>query len=262
MSWLKSKTKTRSGKNSRSPETVLYLYGISKEAGEIPEVEGVDAKAQVQAIASASLISWVSLVSKSEFADNLVKNMESLDWLAAVSVRHQRVVSALSEKRALLPARFGTVFLSESSLKQHIAERKASLQSDLKRIQEADEWGVKVFGELPQKSVAAQTPHSGREYLSAKAAVLQARSANAADGEIVGFVEALKQLAQELSPGGAVSSGQRGLLWHGSILLRRTDRKKLERLLARFSREWEDQRRIECTGPWPPYSFVTREAQA
>ncbi len=239
----------------------MYLYGISKEAGEIPNVAGVDGQAQVQAIASAGLVSWVSPVSKSEFADNLVKNMENLDWLAAVSVRHQRVVSAISQKRALLPARFGTVFLGESSLKQHIAERKASLQSDLKRIEAADEWGVKIFGELPHKSVATQIPRSGREYLSAKAAGLQARSSNAADGEIAGFVEALKQLAEELSPGGAVSSGQRGLLWHGSILLHRTDRKKLERLLARFSRQWENQRRIECTGPWPPYSFVTREAE-
>ena len=238
----------------------MYLYGISKDVGEIPAVAGVDGEAQVRAIASAGMISWVSPASKSEFADNLVKNMENLDWLAAVSVRHQRVVSAISEKRALLPARFGTVFLSESSLKQHIAERKTSLQSDLKRIQQADEWGVKVFGEPPRKLVATQTPRSGREYLSAKAAVLQSRSSNVADGEIASFVEALKQLAQDLSPGGAISSGQRGLLWHGSILLHRTDRKKLERLLARFSREWENQRRIECTGPWPPYSFVTREA--
>jgi len=55
-----------------------------------------------------------------------------------------------------------------------------------------------------------------------------------------------------------VSRGQRGLEWQGSLLVKRPQRGKLQQLIARFSQEWEGRRRIEVSGPWPPYSFVSR----
>jgi hypothetical protein len=58
--------------------------------------------------------------------------------------------------------------------------------------------------------------------------------------------------------GGAVSRGQRGLEWQGSLLVKRIQSRKLQQLVARFSQEWEGARRIELSGPWPPYSFVSR----
>ena len=47
-----------------------------------------------------------------------------------------------------------------------------------------------------------------------------------------------------------------------SVLVKRTDRTKLQNLLRRFSRDWKDKRKIEITGPWPPYSFVSRESES
>jgi hypothetical protein len=29
-------------------------------------------------------------------------------------------------------------------------------------------------------------------------------------------------------------------------------------VLEKFANQWTRERRIECTGPWPPYSFVSR----
>src|SRR5438105_11931966 len=131
----------------KNSDTVLYIYGISKApAIYIPGLVGVDASAPVQSVSLSGLVAWVSPVAKSDFADSLARNMENLDWLAAVSVRHQRVVSAIAQQQPILPARFGTVFLYEDSLKSHLQERKRTLESDLKRIDGADEWGVKVFG--------------------------------------------------------------------------------------------------------------------
>jgi hypothetical protein len=59
-----------------------------------------------------------------------------------------------------------------------------------------------------------------------------------------------------------VTSGQRNLLWQGSFLLPRGSRKKLEAALAAFHRKNAERYRVECTGPWPPYSFVAIKAQA
>jgi hypothetical protein len=99
---------------------------------------------------------------------------------------------------------------------------------------------------------------TGKEYLKAKAALLQRRPTKGTDADLIRFEEELKRVAVETAVGGKISSGQRGLQWQTSLLLRRDDRKRFEALLKKFSKEWADVRQIEATGPWPPYSFVTR----
>ena len=67
-------------------------------------------------------------------------------------------------------------------------------------------------------------------------------------------------IAAETAPVGNVSRGQRGLSFQASLLVKRSKRKRFESLLEKFARDWAQDRRIECTGPWPPYSFVSRPA--
>jgi hypothetical protein len=76
------------------------------------------------------------------------------------------------------------------------------------------------------------------------------------------LLQALEGIAVQSAIGtGAVSRGQRGLHWQGSLLVKRSQRAKLQQLMARFSQEWEGKRRIELSGPWPPYSFVSRSQE-
>ena len=97
---------------------------------------------------------------------------------------------------------------------------------------------------------------SGADYLKRKAELLQPRTAGKLDDEVTEFIAALTKLAVAASPGGKASAGQPGLVWHGSFLIRRSDRKKLEAALKKYAGSWKDARRIDCSGPWPPYSFV------
>ncbi len=243
-------------------DTVLYLYGITRQRvkGAI-KATGVDGSAAIEPSECAGLVCWVSRVSRTDFADNLAANMENLDWLAGAGVRHQRAVAAIAEQTEILPARFGTVFLSESSLEADVRPRKRTLESDFKRIEGADEWGVKVFAlptkvELPRSEI-----RTGKDYLKAKAAVMQRRPTprgKEPDAELQSFAEQLNSIAVASGEGGKVSSGQRGLEWQSSFLLKRGDRKQFESLLKKFSKQWAEVRRIEATGPWPPYSFVSK----
>jgi hypothetical protein len=240
------------------PDDVLYLYGVTMApAGAIPHVIGVDGSAELESIVYAGFVCWVSRVPKAEFADNLARNMENLDWLAEASVRHQRVVSAVAQHQDMLPTRFGTIFLSESTLKADIDARKKSLESNLKRIAGCDEWGIKVFRSRPRVG-PSRTAKSGRDYLQAKSELLRARESKGSKAEIEPLAAALKEVAQDIAYGGAISGGQPGLQWQGSVLLKRGARKKLESIIKKFSQQWEGLLRIECSGPWPPYSFVSR----
>jgi len=101
--------------------------------------------------------------------------------------------------------------------------------------------------------------HTGKDYLKAKAALLPSRKPKSIQRQgMIAFEQALAEVATETAPAGNVSRGQRGLSFQTSLLVKRTKRKKLESILEKFAREWTRERRIECTGPWPPYSFVSR----
>jgi hypothetical protein len=253
-----SKSPSRPAKNTPAPSRALYLYAISQvPAAAVPPIaaEGIDGQAPVESISCEGYLCWISRVPKAEFADQLTEHMQDLEWLATAGLRHQRAVSEISARLTALPARFGTVFLTEDSLAQHLIERKSALRKAFQRVTDADEWGIKVFATSKPKTRAAAKASSGADYLKRKAELLQPRTGKL-DDEVTDFIAVLTNLAVATSPGGKASAGQPGLLWHGSFLIRRSDRKKLEAALKKYAGSWKDERRIDCSGPWPPYSFV------
>src|SRR5437868_1353052 len=95
-------------------EQALYLYGVSPPTSKNASLKmlGVDGQHGVEGIACGGFLCWVTPVDAHEFAAELARKMEELEWLAESSVRHQRIVSAIAERMTMLPARFGTIFLS------------------------------------------------------------------------------------------------------------------------------------------------------
>jgi hypothetical protein len=242
-----------------SDNRVLYLYGITESmVRDIPELIGVDRFAPIETVDCDGVFCWISRVSALDFEKNLASNMENLDWLAETSVAHQRVISAISRLTDILPTRFGTVFRTEDSLCKHVAKRVRGLKEDFARIKGADEWGVKVFAIQPRPAPLPPA-RTGKDYLKAKASLLPSRKTKSIQREdIIKFEQALADVATETAPAGNVSRGQRGLSFQTSLLVKRKKRKQLESVLEKFAREWTRERRIECSGPWPPYSFVSR----
>ena len=242
-------------------DRVLYFYGITELRPDHPiQQPGIDLQSNIEAIKCEGLTCWISRVSAVEFEKDLAQNMENLDWLATASVAHQRAISAIAREVEILPARFGTVFRSEESLRKHIRAHTRQIKNDLERIKGADEWGIKVFAAKPAPTPAPQV-RSGKDYLKAKAAMLPSKRSPDMNGEFADFESALQKVALESAAVGNVSSGQRGLRFQTSLLVKRGERKKLESVLKKFSDRWAEARQIECTGPWPPYSFVSRPGE-
>jgi Gas vesicle synthesis protein GvpL/GvpF len=243
----------------KAPAQALYLYAISQS----PErqvaaiaAEAIDGSAAIEGVRCREYLCWVSRVPKAEFADKIADRMQDLEWLAESGLRHQRVVSEIASQLPILPARFATVFLSEASLANHVDERKNALQAAFARVADADEWGIKIFALGASRARPVKPPSSGSEYLQRKAEMLQPRGSKKLDASVAEFVSAVKAIAVAECPGGKASAGQPGLVWHGSFLIRRKNRKKLDAALKKYAAAWRDVRRIDCSGPWPPYSFV------
>jgi len=241
---------------------LLYLYGITQPFDEKPSLqEGVDGFSKIESVRCSGLLCWISRVDAGIFGDHLLTQMENLEWLAEASVRHQQAVAAIHNCSAILPTRFGTVFRSEQSLCKDVSQRKAQLASEFAHVAEADEWGVRIFA-VPKAAPALATVASGRDYLKQKAATLKDRTPRNAGPELAQLEAELQKVARAAAPGGKVSAGQRGLEWQGSFLIPRSKEKRFRAILARFVDEWQTTHRVECTGPWPPYSFVGRDTEA
>ena len=258
-----TKPAKKSPKKATAPARVLYLYAISQvpeKAAPAIAAEGIDGVAPVEAVRCEGYLCWISRVSKDEFADQLPDHMQDLEWLATAGLRHQRAVSEISAHLTALPARFGTVFLSEDSL---AASHKRTQDRSAESLRSASPMPTNGASKsLPRRSRKPASPAkaaSGADYLKRKAELLQPRTGKL-DEEVTEFIAALTKLAVATSPGGKASAGQPGLVWHGSFLIRRADRKKLEAALKKYAGSWKDERRIDCSGPWPPYSFVDEHA--
>jgi hypothetical protein len=241
-------------------ERAIYLYGItSVGSSRVLSVAGVDGLAPIEAVRAGKFVCWISVVDRDEYADHLEKNMENLEWLATASVRHQQAVAEITTHGDVLPARFGTVFLSLDSLFEHVNAQQPYLSRTLEAISGCDEWGIKVFAEAqPARNVAASAV-SGSEYLKQKAAQFN-RPVRQVDEEISALFQDLKEISVDAAPSGKVSSGQPGLQWQCALLVPRKRRNKLERLLERYAASWDGTKRIDCSGPWPAYSFVSVNA--
>ena len=233
---------------------LLYLYGISAKNPRVKITSSIHGTAAVECLEGSGLTGWFSRVPETDFGDKLAANMENLEWLASASVRHQRAVSQISETVTVLPARFGTVFNSEESLLQHMRAGKDELSATLTRIEGTEEWGVKLFLN-PSPPASPIEAASGRDYLRAKAMV-QVKKRTELDPDVVEFARELQAIAADSAPAGKVSSGQSNLEWQASFLVRKKDRPKWDSMLKRYAARWADRREIQCTGPWPPYSFV------
>jgi hypothetical protein len=240
--------------------TVLYLYGISRPSSvKFGKLAGVDGVAPLENIPCGKLSCWISRVAEKNFASELSRHIENLNWLAEKTTRHQEVVAALAARLDLLPARFATVFWNEESLCEDVESRKTILASDLDRISGNEEWGVKVFV-TPAKVALPSVVKNGKDYLKAKSSLMQQRKTKRPDEEIVKFGHDLERIATAIAEAGQIGGGRRDLQFQISLLLKRSQREKLTSLLRKYSRQWGDTRKIEATGPWPPYSFVSRGA--
>lgn len=157
---------------------------------------------------------------------------------------HERVVEALMDDGAVLPARFGTVVADLERLEEELLRRKAEFARALERVRGRVELGVRAawIGQRPAGGRAA----SGRDYLEHKLELQQATAS---------LHEPLARLAVESTvrvlPGPDLTLVAAYLVDREAVAPFREEAERLARTLEGV--------RLACTGPWPPYNFTAGE---
>ena len=178
---------------------------------------------------------------------------------------HERVVEALMAQRSTLPVRFGTV-LDADSLLATLAERHATFAADLERLAGQVEIGVRVLWdpeairrslpESPAPAADSEDERPGTRYLRARA-------------EEVAVERRLREEAQALETwclARLVPFANDSIVHllttaampvSAAFLASRTGMADLLAAAAQMQSERADLDLV-CTGPWPPYHFVTK----
>jgi hypothetical protein len=169
--------------------------------------------------------------------------------------RHEEVVERAMAEVAALPMRFGAAVADAAELEALLRARGEEFRRLFEEVRGAVELSVRVDPAPSAEDVRASVggdpaaPASGTEYMRERELALRSRE----DAERR-YHEPLQALARRFH----LPAGRLGATGFKAAYLVEADRvDAFAALVARLGEE--GGARIACTGPWPPYSFVSGE---
>jgi hypothetical protein len=259
-------------------EQGLYLYCLAR-LSRIPalplEGVGLDGTGRLQVAKFRDLAAVWSPVDLADFCGpQAEKHLEDLSWIGPRVIRHQEVVAGVMRHSPVLPARFGTIFSTMASLEQVLRRRHDTIAAVLERLADREEWAVKglldralakerlFLGKLAQEAARLEDLSPGKRYFE------EQRLRAACDRELPRWLkEVRRELWADLG-GYATEARERRLLprevtgqgtemifnW-AFLVFARDVATFQDRIKVANARLADFDLRLECTGPWPPYSF-------
>jgi hypothetical protein len=218
---------------------MLYLYAFSESPTTLPQAAGI-----ADAPLSLERFDGVEAVVSVLDASSIRPSEESV-------LAHARVIDQLAaQNEAVVPAQFGRAFDNPASLGQAVLEREKELRAALERVRGCVELGLRVLAPVAE---AAPKPASGREYMLGRLEQSR-RDATAADEIHAPLAALAREATRSLR-----ATPQ--LLVSAAYLLPRDDVDRFREVVRRQQDEHPDLT-FACTGPWPPYSFVTAAGES
>jgi Gas vesicle synthesis protein GvpL/GvpF len=223
---------------------MIYLYGIcDRPETPLPRRRGL-AQAPLDAIVEGPLVAAITRHSHPP-------NEPAVDalWI------HERVVDRLMAEHTVLPMRFGSKLDDDRQVQQLLRERRQGFVAALDHVRGRVELGVRVLrtggaadgADAPAVSAPAAAV-TGRDYLLGKL-----RNGQQADGAARSLHEPLADLAVESRRHPSRAPEE---ILRASYLVDLPVVARFRSVVERLQRT-QPEAAILCTGPWPPYSFVS-----
>jgi hypothetical protein len=261
----------------------LYVYCIGEQKAfaslfddELPEA--IEASTSLQLITEGELAIVASVVPLSDYGEaELPSRLLDAPWVASRAMRHERVLEYFAKRASLVPLRFGTIYLKRTRIEKMLAANSESLLALLEDLRGKDEWGLNVFCDrtkieelitslsptLREMAERAAAAPPGQAYLLRKkidamrgdeARLELKRAASAIEGELSGLSSGSTRLRVRQ----AEAAEHGALAGKFAFLVDRAGfpdfRATAEKLAEQFAGSGF---RLELTGPWPAYNFVS-----
>ncbi|MDG4806520.1 GvpL/GvpF family gas vesicle protein [Micromonospora sp. WMMD1120] len=260
-----------------NPAVGAWLHGVVPEAGPAGHGDGAFGPAalagivgmdggRVRAVSAAGLVAVVSAAPLAEYGEQaLRRNLEDLAWLERAARAHHAVVAALARRGPVVPARLATVHTDDERVARSLTARRAELLATLDRLTGRGEWGVKGYL-VPGAPAVDPEPVGaggvGTAYLRRRRAQLTAREQGhrSADAAAEAVHDALCQVAvsgrRHAPQDRRLSGASAPMVLNGAYLVDVSALPRFTELVGSLGGRHPGLR-LELTGPWPAYSFVT-----
>ncbi|HEV3470480.1 MAG TPA: GvpL/GvpF family gas vesicle protein [Pyrinomonadaceae bacterium] len=264
------------------PTAALYVYCVGFSDSLAPLVgEGgpgaIEDAAPLELVGEGGLAAVVSAVPLADYGEEGLKaRLADAAWTATRALRHERAVEHFARRAAVVPLRFGTIYLKRESVARMLAERAASLRAALARVEGREEWGVNLYvsravlrGEVERVSprlrelaerAAASAP--GQAYLlrkkieAARDEETRAETRRAA-AEAERRLRAVSEAAARLRVLKDEAAGQGEVAARLAFLVPRARFEEFRAAAEAVAADYAPLGfRLELTGPWPAYNFV------
>jgi hypothetical protein len=254
----------------------LYLFCLAHSSLLPPlKAKGLDGQSPLKVSTFQDIAAVWSPVPLEEFCGpSAEERMADLAWIGPRVVRHQGVVAGVMCFSPVLPARFGTIFSSRANLERVIKHHYDTVTGFLKRMTGQEEWAVKGMLErarakekqwgllLAQEAdrLGALTP--GKRYFQ------EQRLRAECDDKLGQWLkEVYQELFTDLRSYAAdlrerrvlsrkATGSDKDMIFNWALLMPRSAVTQFKsRIQAANQGYAEYGLELECTGPWPPYSF-------
>jgi hypothetical protein len=140
-----------------------YLYALSPPEPPADRLgPGVDPRFAVELVPAGPLAAAASRVGLDEFdPKKLQQGSADLPWLSKVAIRHNEIIAALAQRRAVLPMRLGTIFQSRDSLLARLKPYEPQAVDFLRGLGDRQEWAAKLYIETDPRQ---RTPQGGQSH--------------------------------------------------------------------------------------------------
>ena len=263
-------------------QLAFYVYCIAESAAaaelppeSLPPAIEEDAKFEwVVTGELAALSSQVPLASYNE--ESLAEHLSDPSWTAARAMRHETIAEYVARRAAIVPLRFGTIYLERAGIERMLSEKAKELREILERLRGREEWGVNVFCDqsvlmssitsvspvLRELSERAAQASPGQSYLMQKKIdALKVDESRAALNRIIEQVE--KTLSEKSDDAKRLRVLKVEATEHGELkakfafLIKKSVFENFRDAAEHLAQEHQAAGvRLELTGPWPAYNFT------
>lgn len=262
---------------------VYYVYCIAESttvsqlpAGSLPAA--IEEDAGIEWISVSTLAALVSRVPETSYAEEpLAEHLTDATWTAIRAMRHEAVVEYVAKRVTTIPLRFGTIYLERSGIETMLAEDDHELGLIIEQLRGREEWGVNVYSDravllssitsvspvLRELVEKAEKAPPGQSYLMQKK--IDAMRVDEARASLNRIVDQIEEKLKEQSDDGQrlrilkVETTEHGeLKAKFAFLVKRSGFEEFRDAAERLAQEFQPAGiRLELTGPWPVYNFVT-----
>jgi hypothetical protein len=191
----------------------------------------------------------------------LQQELQDVESISRHAFAHASVIEFFFRRSSVIPLKLFTLFSSDEKARRDMRSRLASLKRMFAALRGLEEWGVRIIASEVEAE-AARTLDSGRDYLQLKKRLHDQTAAppratmHAVDGALRSLGRLASNTRKETFPPPARG---RPYIKGASFLVAAKRRTAWKKEAAKTAAALAAQgHRLEMSGPWPPYHFVSK----